>query len=371
MSTTGTSKNGVLQMNNQTCTADAYVHGLSQLVKFYRQNGFQSFISSTPDMLTPIESPESLYPGLTEFPNEIFTQLIIADLLFRNKPELEISSTLIREIKKFQRNDGIFNFFYDDTLLPADIDCTAIGQSLLIEMGKGDLHIAHQVVDRILDTANEDGIVEVYFSPCGHRHYVDPVVGVNALYLIALLGREKEARKTEAYVFEYLRTQAYSEGTRYYPSPDIFLYFLARLIDTFPYFRTRYEKKLKEALQTRLGSSNSPLDLAARVITAKVLGISNDLEEHRLVLMQNKSQGWKAGAFFKFGTRRGFFGCNALTTAFATKALETLSFYEQYLLQHDYIPNYQPFFDKKRPEQIINIHTKNNDATAEQAPLLF
>jgi len=358
-------------MNTQISTADTYIHGLSQLIRLYKQNAFQSFISSTPDMLMPVESPESLFSGLTEFPHEVFTQLIITDLLFRDKPELEVSSSLIREIKRFQRDDGIFNFFYDDALLPADVDCTAIGQSILVEMGKGDLHVAHQVVDRILDTVNEDGIIEVYFSPCGHRHYVDPVVCVNALYLIALLGREKEARKTEDYIFEHLRTQAYLEGTRYYPSPDIFLYFLARLVNTFPYFRKRYENQLKEALQTRIGNSKLPLDLAARVITARVLGISNDFEEHRLILMQKDSQGWSADAFFKFGTRYGFFGCNALTSAFAIKALETQPFYEQFLSRYDYISTYQPYYNEPLIGQTINIPVKNNGSTTEQISTFF
>ena len=182
-------------MNGQNSPATAYIHGLSKLLRFYTQNAFQSFISSTPDMLTPVESPESLFAGLTRFPQEVFTQLIITDLLFKDKPDLEISSSLIRELKRVQRDDGIINFFNDDALLPADIDCTAIGQSVLVEMGQGDVQLAHQVVDKILDTVNEEGVIKVYFAPCGHRHYVDPVVCVNALYLIALLGREKEAQK--------------------------------------------------------------------------------------------------------------------------------------------------------------------------------
>jgi hypothetical protein len=292
-------------------------------------------------MLTPVESPEILYPGLTEFPDEIFTKLIITDLVFKDKPELKISSNLLTELKNAQCEEGIFNFFDNDCLLPADIDCTAIGQALLVETGQADLHIVHQVVDRILDTVNEDGIIQVYFPPCGHRSYVDPVVCVNALYLIALLGREKEAQQTEDHVFEHLRTQAYLAGTRYYPSPDIFLYFLARLIDKFSYFREKLGDQLRQALETRIGNTQLPLDLAARVITAKVVGISNKIDENGLLLSKNGCNRWPADAFFRFGTRHGFFGCEALTTAFAVKALETQALYKPSFLRYDYHPIYQ------------------------------
>ena len=94
------------------------------------------------------------------------------------------------------------------------------------------------------------------------------------------MGREKEAQKTEAYVFEHLRSKAYQEGTRYYPSPDIFLYFLARLINRFAHFGERFEDQIRQALETRIGTTQAPLDLAARVMAAQqVVGVSNDLED--------------------------------------------------------------------------------------------
>ena len=323
-------------MNVQLNTAATYANGLSYLIMLYQQNKFQSFISSTPDMLKPVQSPEALFPGLTEFPSEIFTQLMITDLVFKHKPELEISSDLLIELENIQVDGGIINFFRDDSLLPSDIDCTAIGLAILVETGRADLNIINQVVDRILDTTNEAGVIQVYFPPFGHRAYTDPVVCVNALYLIALLGREKEAKKTEDYVFEHLHTQAYLAGTRYYPSPDIFLYFLSRLMNRFPYYQEKFGDQLRQELNIRIGSTELPLDLAARVIAAKTVGFSNDFEEHELIFSKNGYGGWPANAFFRFGTRVGFFGSSALTTAFALKALETTAVYEQTLLYYDY-----------------------------------
>jgi hypothetical protein len=323
-------------MNDQRNAAEAYARGLSRLITLYNQNEFQSYISSTSDMLTPVESPETLFPSLTRFPREIFTQLMITDLVFKHKPELEISSDLVAEVKNFQSNDGVFTFCNDYSLFPADIDDTGIGLAILVETGTIESSIAHQVVDRMLNNVNEDGIFRVYFPPYGHRSYIDPVVCVNGLYLFALLGRETEAQKTVDYVFEYLRTRAYLAATRMYPSPDIFLCFLARLIEKSSYFREIFEDHMKQALETRIGTTKLPLDLAARTITAKAVGVSNDFEEQELILSQNGYGGWPASTFFEFHRRHGFFGCEALTTAFAVKALETPALYEQVLLSYDY-----------------------------------
>ena len=257
---------------------DAYAQGLSQLIKLYKQNEFQTFISSSPDMLTPVEFPESLFPGLTEIPCEMYTLMVITDLVFKDKPELKISADLVTTVKSYQGDDGVFAF-WNEPGFPADIDDTAFGLAVLVETGQTDLSFVHQIVDRILDNVTEEGVFRVYFPPYGHRSYTDPFVCVNALYLFALVGREKEAQQTEAYIFEHLRTKAYLKGTRMYPSPDIFLCYLARLIDKSAYYREKFEDQVRQALETRIGASQLPLDLAARVITARAVGISNDLEE--------------------------------------------------------------------------------------------
>lgn len=345
-------------MNNQSNVAEAYANGLSRLIALYYQNEFQSFISSTPDMLTPVKSPEALFPSLPKLPREIFTQLIITDLVFKNKPELQISLDLVTDTKNFQSNDNVFTFCNDYSLFPADIDDTGIGLAILVETGTIELGIVHQIVDRMLNNVNEGGVFRVYFPPYGHRAYVDPVVCVNGLYLFALSGREKEAQKTVDYVLEYLRSQAYLEGTRMYPSPDIFLYFLARLINASTHFRKIFEDQIKQALETRIGTTQLPLDLAVRTITAKVVGISNDLEEQELILSQNGSGGWPANTFFEFHRRHGFFGCEALTTAFAVKALETPALYEQVLWSYDY-SNFIEIYNPTFIWDTMNVHTWN------------
>jgi hypothetical protein len=334
-------KNSAGKHTQEQYNIDAFAKGLSFLTEIYKQNRFQSFISSTPDMSTPVECPETLFPGLAEFPSEIFTPMMITDLVFKDKPELKIYSDLVNEVKSYQSDDGVFTFWNDYSLIPADIDDTGIGLTILVEAGKVDLSIVHQVVDRILNNTSEDGIFRVYFPPYGHRSYVDPVVCVNALSLFALLGREKEAQKTEDYVFEYLRTKAYLKGTRMYASPDIFLYYMARLIDKSTYYRERFEDHIRQELQTRIGTTHQPMDLAARVITAKAVSISNDLEESYLILFQNSNGGWPANSFFEFHRRHGHFGCEALTTAFAVKALETKALYEQTLSRYDYKAIYE------------------------------
>jgi hypothetical protein len=215
----------------------------------------------------------------------------------------------------------LFHFFLETTLLPADVDCTAVGLSLLHETERVDSSLVNRAVDRMLENTNEAGVIKVYFPPCGHRQYVDPVVCVNALYLFALVGREDEARPTLDHVRHFASSGEYLTGTRYYSSPDVFLYFLFRFVERFPSAGELLEGPLCQKLRDRFGTTQSPLDLAIRVMLARRMGIANDREQEQLLAAQGSDGAWPAGPFFRFGKRRGFFGSRELTTAFAIKAL--------------------------------------------------
>lgn len=298
----------------------AAARGLSFLQRLYPVYGFQSFISQTPDMLNPVASPDALYPGLATFPLEVFTTMIVTDLIFKWWAGPTLRTDLLRTVQDAHTN-GIFHFFADRNLLPADVDCTAIGLSILFETGWIDPEVVNRVVDIIVNNTDDEGVVKVYFPPAAHRQYVDPVVCVNALYLMALLGRQDEAQATEAFIFRFLTSKAYWQGTRYYPSPDAFLYFLARLGGRFDFYRERLNELLRQALIDRAGATNMSLDLAMRLIVARQVDITNADEGDKLLRQQNDDGAWPADAFFRFGRRHGFFGSQALTTAFAVAAL--------------------------------------------------
>ncbi|MBN2291051.1 MAG: hypothetical protein JXM70_01420 [Pirellulales bacterium] len=297
------------------------VQGLSFLDRrFHAISGLQSFISATPDMSCPVASPEMLFPGLSEFPTEIFTSMVVADLLYKDLFKSKNMDYYVDNLSECL-HEGLFHFFLEKALLPADVDCTAVGLSLLYETGRIDSSLVHQAVDKMLENTDEAGVIKVYFPPCGHRQYVDPVVCVNAMYLFALVGRENEARSSSDFVHHFISSGEYLKGTRYYPSPDVFLYFLFRFVERFQFADQSFEDLLRQRLCDRFGTTRSPLDLAIRVMLAGKMVIDNDGELEQLLAAQGSDGAWPADLFFSFGKRRGFFGCRELTTAFAAKAL--------------------------------------------------
>ena len=298
-----------------------FLQGLSFLHKrFDTTSGVQSFISTTPDMQNPVVSPETLFGGLTTFPTELFTSMVVVDLLYKDFIASAAADEYLDGLSKCHR-DGLFHFFLDTKLLPADVDCTAVGLSLLHQTDRAGRNLVNRAVDRMMQNTDEAGVIKVYFPPCGHRQYVDPVVCLNALYLFALVGREAEARATLDFVRRWALSGEYIEGTRYYPSPDVFLYFLFRFVDRFPSAAESLAGPLRRGLRERFDTSRSPLDLAIRVMLARKMGIANDGDHRRLTDSQARDGAWAAGPFFRFGKRRGFFGSRELTTAFAIKAL--------------------------------------------------
>ena len=300
----------------------AVQRGLCFLEAAYQERtGYQCFVSSTPDMLHPVSSPEAyLYPGLQEFPAENFSNMVIFELVFRDQPGSRIGHAILNNLRCKHRC-GIFPFFQTEGLLPPEVDSTSLGVSILAETGNIEDDAVKHAVGKILANTNQAGVIEVYFPPSGHRHYVDPVVCVNALYLLTLVGRAQEASKTADYIADHLCSQAYLAGTRYYSSADLFLYFGSRLVERFPQQHARFGQLLRQAIQARRGATNTPLDAAARLIAAKRAGVSNEVDERTLLLAQVDDGGWPADAFYTFGRRHGYFGGREVTTAFAVNAL--------------------------------------------------
>ena len=94
---------------------------------------------------------------------------------------------------------------------------------------------AHRALDKILNNRSPSGVVETYFDPTGERAgIVDAVVCCNVLFLAHQLNRGPEARATIEHVRRVLVEESFLAGTRYYHSPDTFLFFLGRLVHCFP-----------------------------------------------------------------------------------------------------------------------------------------
>lgn len=274
-----------------------------------------------------ITSPGSGFEKSIYLPIEIFTTMFVLDLDLKDL-NVDMRQLLLSFIQKFRKGDR-FNFFPKADLIPDDVDCTAIGFSTLKKYNLSRNGSLINVANRIIENTNEEGVIQTYFPPRNTReNRLDPVVCANVLYF--LWGTEyneeelyKKTEKTIDYIYTHLNTKAYLKGSRYYPSPDMFLFSVSRLIPLSQKFRMIFYMPLKQALKDRLNSTYCPLDLSFRILTSKKLQLQPNQEEvERLQQLQNKNGSWPLASFFKCGKKDVIFGSQELTTAFAIKALE-------------------------------------------------
>ena len=147
---------------------------------------------------------------------------------------------------------------------------------------------------------------------------------MNVLYLFLQNGREQEALPTFNWVLKVLLSRAYLDGTRYYQSPDIFLFFLTRLSGVIRSKNLLHQltPPLTARVQERVGAPGNAISLAARVIACKTLGINNDRDIEILKGMQCEDGSWPVEWVYRFASFGLDVGNRGLSTAFAVKAIQ-------------------------------------------------
>lgn len=254
---------------------------------------------------------------------ESFTAMIVADLLMGQPEHRFVVQSVLEMLRRELTSDALFHFFKEHERLPADADCTALGLSVLLRGGAPVGDEAHLALDRMLANTSREGVIETYFDPTGERSgLIDPVVCANTLFLAHMLGRTEAMGPTLRHVHDVLVHRAFVDGTRYYHSPDAFLYFTARLVRRFPQTHELLLEPLRDAVGERQGSSGFPLDIAQRVIISNWLGMDDGGESEVLAGMQGADGAWPRDSLFRYGRREIYFGSDVLTTAFALRALQ-------------------------------------------------
>lgn len=215
-----------------------------------------------------------------------------------------------------------WNFFQGKPLLtteefPFDLDTTSLG---LTVMGSPE-DVAHSVMDDMLDYIDDDGIIQTYFDH--RRPRVDPVVCVNALTLFYYYGRGHQLDRTLHWIHEVLLHRAYLDGTRYYATPECFLYFLGRLLEISSdvYLAVYIKPLLIERVRERIGADGDALALSMRLRLCAYLGLHNDVDLRTLLPLQCEDGGWEIGWIYKYGSSGIRIGNRGLTTSLAVKAI--------------------------------------------------
>ena len=154
---------------------------------------------------------------------------------------------------------------------------------------------------------------------------MDPFVCVNVLSLFYQHGRGHQLSRTLDWVYEVLLHRAYHGGSRYYMSPDCFLFFMSRLLKRVddPAVQARFRPLFIERLNERIGAAGDSMDLAFRILAAATVGIQCPRDLERLTTAQCDDGGWDLCWFYMFGSTGVKAGNRGLTTALAVKAIET------------------------------------------------
>ncbi|KAF9885517.1 hypothetical protein FE257_012845 [Aspergillus nanangensis] len=201
-----------------------------------------------------------------------------------------------RSLVHLEPGERTWNYFIGSPKLttetfPDDMDTTSIALSTL----PMETDLVSSVIDEMATLINEDGVCMTYFDPTRPR--IDPVVCVNILTLFAQHNREQEVSRTFDWVLDILLNRAYLAGTRYYQSPDIFLYFLTRLWRTSRGRDSHRQltRPLTTRMRERIGAAGDAASLAARIISCKALGILNPGDLDTLQGMQCEDGSWPLG----------------------------------------------------------------------------
>lgn len=270
-------------------------------------------------------SSDRLFKDIVPVPEEVFSSIVVLDLLgSTSEIDAGFKKINLAYIKTYLEM-GKISFFKEEDMkraLPPDVDCTAFGAYVLTRHGEMSPLQIQETAQLILSNVNEQGQIQVYFPDRKHREgRLDPVVSMNALCFLYQIGRGDEARKTEDYVYDFLSTGKHLEGTRYYPSPDAFLYFCARMINSSEQLKDRFTPLLREKIKERIGQTPYPIDCAFRLIVCQRLGIENLMDKQSLLANQLPNGAFPKDTFFQCGTEASFFGSDAITTAFAITGL--------------------------------------------------
>ncbi|WP_165975619.1 hypothetical protein, partial [Actinomadura rubrisoli] len=248
-----------------------------------------------------------------------------------------------------------FRFFLDQNRFPADTDCTALAGYALYKRGlipaDGLVGIAREL---LLATAPAEpppppeslvrpGVPMVYWHdgaepdalPRSRSH--DPVVSANVLCVLlearrlGLRDADGAIDATRRYVAGHLLSDAYRNGSRYYPAPEAFLFAASRLVKGFPEYRAELAGPLAEAIAGRDaehrahsgGNPRTALNVALRMLAAHNLGLRDGQEPRLRTLLrqQGRDGSWPALPCFTLGRLPVYSGSPVLSTLFAAAAI--------------------------------------------------
>ncbi|RAL03028.1 uncharacterized protein BO80DRAFT_492232, partial [Aspergillus ibericus CBS 121593] len=224
---------------------------------------------------------------------ENFSQLLI------------LEATGDETLVSLEHHESTWNFFqgtpcFTTSTFPDDLDTTSLAWLTL----PAPKTIIDPLLDRMTTLVNSDGIFTTYFTPSRPR--TDPIVCTNILRLFHKYhrGTDPALQPTLTYIHNTLTHRTYLLGTRYYTSPESFLYPLSQLCQHPNPTLQPIRETLIERLRERINVKTDALSLAMRILACLDMGFSRNevaREVEVLVGMQCEDGSWPGGCFCRYG----------------------------------------------------------------------
>ena len=240
---------------------------------------------------------------------DAFAQFLILDAT-RDESLVEYDDTQTEYTWTYGNMPNLFTY-------PPDIDTNSIGMTAIEATTP---EVRNKMMDKMLHYRDSRGVLQTYLVD--DRTRVCATAALNALTMFNKFGRGHQVKETENWIYRILETRAFRDGTRYYPTPDFFLYFCSRLLVHAPHLRKRFEPMLRECVLERTEAPGDALSLACRIIASARCRINCRVDFERMLTMQEEDGGFGAGLCYGFA--RGGLDCyhRGLTAALAVLAIK-------------------------------------------------
>ncbi|KAJ5513150.1 HAD-superfamily hydrolase subfamily IA variant 3 [Penicillium fimorum] len=220
---------------------------------------------------------------------------------------LILDTTGDSSLVSLSRPPRFWNFFtgaasFTTETYPDDLDTT----SLALASMSYEPSVVHSMLDEMLNNVDEDGLLNFYLDTSRPR--VDAVVCLNILTVFCMYKRGHQLPETLNWIYDILLNRAYMNGTRYYTTPEWFLYYMDRLLSRSndQILRDRFESLLRTRVIERIGAEGDALCLAMRLCC--------------------KDGGWGPSLMYLIPGSSRWLGNRSVTTAFAVKVLQSAAY---------------------------------------------
>ncbi|CAG7821423.1 unnamed protein product [Allacma fusca] len=302
--------------NTMECAIDK---GLRYLETLYEKKPWAfSATSYTRDRKIFTDSYDYKFTGLPE----TFTHFLALDLLGKHLSPL-VRSKLVDSLRPSKLQT--LNYFVDPSRFPDDVDTTVLGYTTLLKARvlteDNVLPVAETVFGNVDDN---NGLVELHFKSAEKRRQkiICACVCSNVLHFAYTIRQESKLQKTEDYVFDWLKSGNWKQGTLYYPSGFPFLYYCSNFVKMNYKVQRRFGPVLLSAIKDSLKDCRLPLDYALLLLALENLGERDYSEEISEILLGLQEDDGSYAPDAIWGDRHGvLYGGKAFSTIIIIGAL--------------------------------------------------